>query len=230
MCGILRCALAVPVVGGTSVPTREYLRGASVRRSPRRPSSRSTLAVPCALLARLRRGHRACACRIGNGRGEPRRLHATVGACGQGHVHLISLACTCGLCSHASTGRRAQLSPACHLRGSYSGNDTTVGAAKAVILRSMGRPWRGSTDRRDRGRHSRRNAWHSPTQPRRCVRTCSASARLVRRSTPHHRFSPRIRGLRGVSGRLLSPHSGWMQSVLWESTVVQPRQAKPKAG
>ncbi len=60
--------------------------------------------------------------------------------------------------------------------------------------------------------------------------TCSASARLAHRSTPHHGFFPRIRGLRGVSGRLLSPHSGRMQSVLWESTVVQPRQAKPKAG
>lgn len=33
MCGILPRALAVPVVGGTSVPTGEYLRGAFVRRS-----------------------------------------------------------------------------------------------------------------------------------------------------------------------------------------------------
>ncbi len=49
MCGILPRALAVPVVGGTSVPTGEYLRGAFVRRSRgvRLPDPRCPFPLPC---------------------------------------------------------------------------------------------------------------------------------------------------------------------------------------
>lgn len=49
MCGILPRALAVPVVGGTSVPTGEYLRGAFVRRSRgvRLLDPRWPFPVPC---------------------------------------------------------------------------------------------------------------------------------------------------------------------------------------
>ncbi len=144
-------------------------------------------------------------------------------------IHLISLACTCGLGSHASTGREARaVIVGVHLRDSYAGNDTTVGGSKGRHIARNDRPWPEPTVGIGAATAAGTPGICRPSQGVACA--LAARQRALPASTPHHGFFRRIRGLRGVSGRLLSPHSRRMQSVLWESTVVQPRQAKPKAG
>ncbi|MCW0403821.1 hypothetical protein NB689_000161 [Xanthomonas sacchari] len=180
MCGILPRALAVPVVGGTSVPTGEYLRGAFVRRSRgvRLLDPRWPFPVPCLP---------GCDVDIA-----PVPVASKTDAASR--VVSVPRSAPAGRATHPPDLPGMHVRPGqpreyrearavivgVNLRDSYAGNDTTVGGSKGRHIACNDRPWPGSTDRRDRGRHSGRNAWHSPTQPRRCVRTCSASARLAR--------------------------------------------------
>ncbi len=230
MCGILPRVPAVPVVGGTSVPTGEYPRGAFVRRSRgvRLLDPRWPFPVPCLpgcdvdiapvpVASATDAASRVVSVPRSAPAGRathPRDLPGMHVRPGQAREYREARAVIVGV----------------NLRNSYAGNDTTAGGSKGRHIARNGSPlaW-----------IDRPSGSGPPQQPERLAFADPAKtlrAHLQRVSAPcppvdsASRVFPRIRGLRGVSGRLLSPHSGRMQSVPWESTVVQPRQAKPKAG
>ncbi len=231
MRGILPRALAVPVVGGTSVPTGEYLRGAFVRRSRgvRLLDPRWPFPVPCLP---------GCDVDIA-----PVPVASATDAASR--VAFVPRSVPTGRATHP-----ADL-PGMHVRP-WQPREYREGGAGSYRRRAFTRQLRRQRhDARRQQRPSYRAQWIAPGVDRPTVGigavtaagtpgirrpsqdvACALAAcqRALPASTPHHGFFPRIRGLRAVSGRLLSPHSRRMQSVLWESTVVQPRQAKPKAG
>ncbi len=228
MCGILPRVLAVPVVGGTSVPTGEYPRGAFVRRSRgvRLPDPRCPFPVPC-----LPGCHVDIApVPVASATDAASRVVSVPRSAPAGRAtHPPDLP---GM--HVRPGQPREYREAravivgVNLRDSYAGNDTTVGGSKGRHIARNDRPWPEPTVGIGAATAAGTPGICRPSQGVACA--LAARQRALPASTPHHGFFRRIRGLRGVSGRLLSPHSRRMQSVLWESTVVQPRQAKPKAG